>query len=183
MWYRGRDATPIPAASALDELRGSQLAERRTDGVVYNPGDFSAALQAVADAWREAFPHLEAAARQLSEAETVADHTPVFYHFWWNGAQATPTRREHLRRQRLYVESMAFAGREIGLQFGLYALWEKSTGDEKAFRSQATTLLAEDAAACRAAEDFFHKLGKPKNWAEAYAAKARRIEAYLAAKS
>lgn len=180
MWYAGRTESPVPAETALNELRRSQLAERHAGGILYNPSDFAAALQAVADAWREAFPHYEAAAHQLVKAEAVAENSPVFYHFWWNGSQPSPTAREHLRRQRLYVESVAMAGREIGLQFGLYALWEKNGRDENTYRGQATRRLSEDAAACRAASDYFRALGKPKDWADLYEAKAKRIEAFLA---
>jgi hypothetical protein len=75
---------------------------------------------------------------------------------------------------------MAFAGREIGLQFGLYALWEKSGREVGAYRALAAGLLAEDASACREAANYFGALGKPKDWAARYEAKARRIEAFLA---
>lgn len=180
MWYAGRTESPVPAAAALEELRRSQLAPRPAMGASYNPVDFVAALQAVAGAWREAFPHYQESARLLASAEAVAEATPVFYHYWWNGVQPCPMRREHLRRQRLYVESMACVGREIGLQFALYALWEETGHEAGAYRAQSPALLAEDAAACRAAADFFRALGKPKDWTAAYEAKARRIEAFLA---
>lgn len=179
MWYAGRTETPVPGETALEELRRSQLPERHAGDITYNPSNFAAALQVVADAWREAHPHYEAAARALTQAEIAADDTPVFYHFWWDGFQPSPTRREHLRRQRLYIESMAYAGREIGLQFALYALWELTGRDQAAYRAKATPLLTENAAACRAAANYFRPLGKPTGWADLYEAKARRIEIYL----
>ena len=179
MWYAGRIETPVPGQAALEELQRTQLAERHAGGVTYNPPDFAEALQAVANAWRLAFPHYENAARLLLQANAVADDSPVFYQIWWNGPQPSPTRREHIRRQRLYVESVALAGREIGLQFGLYALWARTGRDRDAYRAQAAPLLAEDGAACRVAADFFRDLGKPKEWANLYEAKAERIEAFL----
>jgi len=179
MWYADRKETPQPRAETLEELRRSQLAPRPAEETVYNPAEFPAALQAVADAWREAFPHYRDSARLLAEAESVADDTPVFYHYWWNGPAPCPTRREHLRRQRLYVESTAFAGREIGLQFALYALWENTGRDAAAYRSVAMPLLTDAATACRAAADFFRPLGLPKGWAALYEAKAKGIEAFL----
>lgn len=182
MWYAGRAAGPVPGTGAMDELRRSQLPARPAGDIIYNPADFVAALQAVADAWREALPHYAAAARLLVQAESVAASAPLHNQSWWSGTSPSPTRREHIRRQRLYVESMACAGREIGLQFGLYALWEKSGRDVSAYRAQATGLLARNAAACRAAEEYFHALGKPKDWDRQYAVKARAIEGLLAEK-
>ena len=179
MWYGGRTAPPIPDASTLDELRRTQLAPRLAGDFIYNPPNFSTALQAVADAWNDAFPLYIEAAIYLTKAEALADDTPVFYHFWWNGAASPPTRRDHLRRQRLHVKSMAHAGREIGLQFGLYALWEKTGRDQNAYRAKARTLLVEDVDACRVAANFFGSLGKPKDWADLYVMKAKRIEAFL----
>ncbi|MFA6546481.1 MAG: hypothetical protein WCS99_18840 [Limisphaerales bacterium] len=183
-WYGSRGQAPLPGSFPTDGLRASKLPPRTADdGTVYNPADFTAALQAVADAWRQAFPHYEAAARLLKQAEAAAGDAPLFYRFWWNGKQAIPTQRDHLRRQRLYVESMALTGREIGLQFGLHALWEKLGHDAGAYRKQAVAQLREDVVACRDAAGFFQALGKPKGWPAQYEAKARGIEEFLKAEN
>ena len=179
MWYGGRSASPIPDEKALEELRRSQLAPRRAGDVIYNPVDFGDALQAVADAWRAAAPHYADAGRLLGLAREAADDSPVFYHFWWNGNASSPTRREHLRQQQLYVVSMAVVGREIGLQFELYALWERVGHDVNSYQTQAEVRLREDAAACHTASRFFGSLEKPKDWGALYAAKAERIEKFL----
>lgn len=176
MWYGGRSASPIPEEKVLEELRRTQLSERRDEEIIYNPADFSAALQGVADAWRAATPHLEDAARLFEKAQDVAGDSPVGFQFWWKGAASPPSRREHLRRQKLYVESFSVAGREIGLQFELYALWERLGRDESAYRAQAASLLRENAEACRVASRVFGALGKPKDWGALYAAKAKRME-------
>lgn len=180
MWYAGRAATPIPAKESLDELRRSRNPPRTAGDRVFNPPDFSVALQSVADAWHDALPHYIEAARLLDEAEAAAADGPLFYRHWWNGPRATPTRTEHLRRQRRYVESMAAVGCEIGIQFELYALWERLGGDPVSYRVQARGRLHADAAACRDAADYFAKLGQPKDWPGLYATKAQRIEQFLA---
>jgi len=179
-WYQGRTAGPVPTAAALDVLRRNRLPPRPAADIVYNPVDFADALQAVADAWHDAFPHFAQSALLLARAAAAVDEGPLPHRSWWNGAQPTPTRREHLCRQRLYVESTALAGREIGLQFGLYARWERTGRDLAAYRESAKAELQEDAAACRDAAEFFGALGQPKDWAERYAAKAERIDAFLA---
>ena len=115
----------------------------------------------------------------MDRAVALADESPVFYRFWWSGAAPTPSRREHLRRQKMHLESMALAGREIGLHFGLHALWERTGHDAAAYRRQGESLLRADAEACRAAAKFFAALGKPKDWGQLYAAKAGALEAFL----
>lgn len=179
-WYEGRRHWPLPGKFAADNLRAHQSPPRTEGDRVYNPADFPAALQAVAGAWQAAFPHYQEAVHQLSLATAAADDVPVFYRFWWNGAQQTPTRREHLRRQLLHVESMALAGHEIGLHFGLHALWEQTGRDPDTYRAKASELLRHAAAASRAAAAHFHSLGRPKDWGQLYADKAIAIEQWLA---
>ncbi|MCW5548847.1 MAG: hypothetical protein KIT44_07775 [Opitutaceae bacterium] len=181
-WYAGRKQPPLPGPNGFGppDLVHTRQPPRREDDQAYNPEDFGEALQAVADAWEQAAPYYAEAARQLQAAESVAGDEPVFYHFWWNGAAPSPTRREHLRRQRLYVESMGLAGREIGRHFGLHALWIKCGCRADAYRRLAGEALQADAAACRHAADFFTTLGAPKDWGRLYAEKAAAIESYLA---
>ncbi len=182
MWYAGRKKLPLPGADGFgpDDLAENRQPPRREGEGVYNPADFTDALQAVATAWREATPHYAEAAQLLTQAETAADYTPVFYHCWWAGEAPVPTRRAHLHRQWLYVESMRLAGREIGLHFGLHALWEKCGRDAAAYRHLADDLLNETTTACREAAAFFQELGKPRDWGALYAAKAAAIERYRA---
>jgi hypothetical protein len=181
-WYAGRKRLPLPGPDGFGpvDLPKTRQPPRHEDGHDYNPADFGAALQAVADAWHLAAPHYAEAAGCLAKAEAIASDEPLFYRFWWNGAAPSPTRREHVRRQRLYVESMGCAGRESGLHFGLHALWEKCGHDAPAYRREAADLLQADMAACRAAADYFSGLGKPKDWGSLYAAKAAALAAYLA---
>ncbi|MBS0664469.1 MAG: hypothetical protein JSR48_14480 [Verrucomicrobia bacterium] len=178
-WYHGRAAGPIPAARDLDELRRTQLPPRPAGEKLYNPPDFAAALQAVADAWHDALPHLAESASQLARAEGVVEDGPLHHRFWWNGAAASPDRREHLRRQRRYVESTAAAGREIGLQFGLYARWVRLNGDPEAYRTASAAEMRELTDACHAAAEYFGAVGQPPQWAEDYAAKAARFAEFL----
>ena len=181
-WYAGRKQLPLPGPDGFGpaDLAHTRQPPRREGDREYNPEDFGEALQAVADAWEKAGQHYTEAARQLQAAESAAGNEPVFYHFWWNGDAPSPTRREQLRRQRLYVESMGFAGREIGQHFGLHARWEKCGHDAAAYRRLAAEALEADAAACRHAADFFTALGVPRDWGRLYAEKAAAIEAYLA---
>ena len=181
-WYAGRKRLPLPGPDGFGpaNLAETRQPPRREAGQDYNPADFGDALQAVADAWQCAAPHYAEALRHLKEAEAVASDEPVFYQFWWNGPAPTPTRREHLRRQRLYVESMSVTGGELGIHFGLHARWEKCGRNESAYRRQAAGLLHADLAACRIAADYFSALGAPRDWGRLYAEKAAAIEDYLA---
>lgn len=179
-WYEGRRHLPLPGQFRDTSLRSHQAPPRMDGATLYNPADFGAALQAVADAWAEATPHYTAAVRHIGLALAGAAAAPVFHQHWWNGSQPTPTQHEHVRRQQLHLQSMALAGREIGLHFGLHALWERTGHDAAAYRAQAETLLRADADACREAADYFAALGKPKDWGRLYAEKAAAIERYLA---
>ena len=179
-WYEGRRHLPLPGQFRDESLRSHQAPPRPDGATIYNPADFGSALQAVADAWTQAGPHYAEAVRQIGRALAGAAAAPVFHQHWWNGPQPTPTQHEHVRRQQLHLQSMTLAGREIGLHFGLHALWERTGRDATAYRRQAATLLRADADACREAADYFAALGKPKDWGRLYAAKADAIEAYLA---
>jgi hypothetical protein len=181
-WYGSRGTPPLPGSFPTEGLRVSKLPPRTADnGTLLNPDDLAVALQAVADAWRHASPHYQQASDLLKQAQAAVGDAPLFYRFWWNGIRPVPSPREHLRRQRLYVDSMALTGREIGLQFGLHALWERLGHNAAAYHQQAGEQLRDDAAACREAARFFRAFGRPKGWPEQYEAKARGIETYLGA--
>jgi len=143
-WYDFR-------AKREGQPRGAQLPPRDH----FNPPD---AGRVVGEAWAAAYPHYEKAVGHLRSALEVAEDLPVGYAHWYDGA--TITRREHIRRQLLYVESVGLTGREIGMQFG-YLAGKRDP---------------QHGAACRAAADFFRKLDQPKGWAEQYEQKTKEID-------
>jgi hypothetical protein len=189
-WYAGRDIAPIP--ESFHRLVAGKASDWRMDGEAfkpngafpYNAGTLGEMMQSVADAWQQAGPHYEAAIAAMRSALEVAEDRPVGYAHWWSGEPPVPTRRDHIRRQLLYLESMAVIGREIGLHFGLFALYEKQSRDEAKFREAAPALLREDRAACVTAAEFVEKLGDScpgsiKSWPGLYRKKAQRIDEYL----
>lgn len=182
MWYAGRKRWPLPGPEAFgpSNLAESRQPPRHDGARTLNPPAFADALAAVGAAWRAAAPPYEEAVGHFDQAIAAALDEPVFYTFWWNGEGPAPTRREHLRRQRLHAVTLLAAGREIGLHFALHAIWERVAHDPAAYRAMAAELLGEDAAACDAAADIFADLGRPKDWAGQYRAKAAAIRAFLA---
>ena len=191
-WYIGRNSLPIPDGFATVvtgqdpnwRMGGEML--KPNGAFPYNSGNFGDLLQSVSDSWCRADSHYQAAISAMKSALDSADDSPVGYAHWWSGVQAVPTRREHIRRQMLYLESMAVTGREIGLHFGLFSLYEKSSRDAERFRDAASALLRADQAACLAVADFFEKLGDKcpdaqKTWVGLYRKKAQGIAEYLAA--
>lgn len=185
-WYPGRESAPIPEDFAKAGIQGGE-APRAAGPLTYNPPDLAERLQRVGDAWRLAFPHYQQALEYMHAAAEKAGDSPVFYSYWWSGEAKPPTRREHLRREGRYLESMAVVGREIGIHFSLNALYERTRHDPGAYRQQANDLLREDIQACRDAADLFERLKTDggdkmshRDWAMRYRAKAERIETYLA---
>jgi len=184
-WYAGRESAPLPGDFAAHGIAGGEP-PRASALITYNPPDLPERIQRVADAWRAAYPHYQAAIASMRQAAAEAGDAPLFYAYWWNGGAKSPSRREHLRRQGIYLESMAVTGRELGLHFALDALYERLNRDPDAYKEQATELLREDIDACHAAGDYFERLkaqGDDRNagrgWAALYRAKAERIQAYL----
>ncbi|MCG3150736.1 MAG: hypothetical protein PCFJNLEI_04237 [Verrucomicrobiae bacterium] len=143
MWYEFRS-----------KLRGQPHGEKLPPRDQFNPPD---AARLVAEAWAAASPHYAQAVAHLRAALEVAEDLPVGYAHWYDGA--TITRREHIRRQLLYVESVGLTGREIGMQF----------------RYLAGQRAPDHVAACQAAAEFFRKLGQPKGWAEQYEQKLKEL--------
>ena len=144
MWYDFR-------ATLQGRPRGTVLPPR--DG--FNPPE---AARVVGEAWAAAYPHYAQAAAHLRAALDITGDQPVGYAHWY--PDTAITRREHIRRQLLYVESVGIAGREIGMQFGYLA----GKRDPR------------HAEACLAAAAFFRDLGQPKGWSEQYERKARELE-------
>jgi hypothetical protein len=114
----------------------------------YNSGNFGDLLQSVSDAWCRTDFHYQTAISAMKSALESADGSPVGYAHWWSGIQIVPNRREHICRQMLYLESVAVTGREIGLHFGLFSLYEKSSRDAERFRDAASDFPRADQAAC-----------------------------------
>ncbi len=86
----------------------------------------------------------------------------------------------------LYLESVLVTGREIGLHFGLFSLYEKSSRDAERFRDAASDFLRADQAACLVVAEFFEKLGDKcpdaqKSCVGLYRKKALGIAEYLSA--
>ena len=191
-WYIGRNSLPIPDVFATvvagkdSNWRMGGEALKTNGAFSYNAGTFGDLLLAVSDAWHQASPHYQAAISAMSSALECADNTPVGYAHWWSGSQSVPSRLEHIRRQLMYLESMAVTGREIGLHFGLFALYEKSSRDAALFQHVAVDLLLADHAACLVVAEFFEKLGDKcpdaqKSWVGLYRKKALGIAEYLSA--
>jgi hypothetical protein len=176
MWYAGRAIPPTGEGWAKSRL-GLELPPKKAGPITYNNGTLADQLQGVSDAWRMAFPHYEKAIALMHQAFEHSDDGPLFYAFWWSGSD-TPTRREHIRRQKLYLESIAYCGLEIGLHFGLQAQYEMVDGDPERYREQAAALLKEDAEACLVAAEFFEGL-RYRDWPELYRNKAAEIARYL----
>lgn len=190
-WYAGRGSAPVPATFAAivagtagDWRMGGELL-KPNGSFPYNAGTLGDLLQAVSDAWSRAGPHYEEAVLAMRSALKAADDARVGYAAWWSGARAVPSRREHVRRQLLYLESMAVIGREMGLHFGLFALYERRSRDAAQFREEAPDLMRADRDACIAAALFVEGLGERcpaglSAWPGLYRKKAREIEEYLA---
>lgn len=189
-WYGGRDRAPTPAVleAARESLAKTAESPKPSGTTTYNGGDLGAMCEAVSDAWREAMPHYHRAIRAMRRAVAEADGSPVGYAHWWAGLQPAPSKRDHLRRQLLYLESMAVIGGEIGLHFGLHAAWERTRPDEMRYKREAESLLWEDAAACRDAALQVERFPATtpahiREWAAKYRAKADAIAAYIAGRA
>jgi hypothetical protein len=191
-WYRGRGYVPTPQAFILE---GAVLGAgesgpqplKPNGASPYNAGSLADLLGNVGHAWAQATPHYARAITAMREAVGVASDEPVGYAHWWTGAPAVPTVREHLRRQLLYLESMAMVGREIGLNFALHALSERAGHRDAAYRTAGSDLLREDCAACLESAEYLERVAAGRTevpwatWPALYRQKAAGITAYLAA--
>ncbi len=184
-WYAGKNFAPLPESFETKGLSLPAHCVRYALPFVYN--DSATSLQGVSDAWKRAYPHYMEAVRHLDEAIAEADDTPVFYSYWWSGEAESPSRLEHLRRQQRYIEGMGLVGREIGIHFGLNALYNRLDGDAEAYLRESGPLIREDIEACRAIAEFFGRTSFRSDyykqmyfkWKELYSKKAALSEAYL----
>ena len=187
-WYAGKGEAPLPdfLSGQSEVLEATRLVPKPTVGFAYNEGTLADCLERVGNGWHLAVPHLAEACRQLDAALAVADpEVPVGYAFWWTGEAASPRRREHLARHKLYVEFMMTLGREIGIQFSLHAAFERLGRDANAYLANATPQLRDDLDACRAVVALidgsmagFPEMRKspPARWRDAYLRKIRQLE-------
>lgn len=185
-WYPGQECAPLPEELEKCGIQGGEP-PRQAGPLTYNPPDLAERLQRVGDAWRLAYPYYMQALDSMRKAAEAADDRPVFYGYWWSGEGQVPSRKEHLQRQCLYIESMGVTGREIGIHFSLNALFERVGRDAAAYRERTTELLREDVQACLDAAQFYERIKETgedrradRDWAGLYRAKAERINAYLA---
>ena len=184
-WYAGKNFAALPESFETKGLSLPAHCVRHALPFVYN--DSATSLQGVSDAWKRAYPHYMEAVRHLDEAIAEADDTPVFYSYWWSGEAKSPSRLEHLRLQQRYIEGMGLVGREIGIHFGLNALYNRLNGDAEVYSREAGPLLREDIEACRAIAEFFgrtsfrndHYKRMYYKWKELYSQKAALSETYL----
>lgn len=189
-WYNGKNYVPTPDKLMEESIRLSEGNGRgevlKPNGAFpYNSGGLADLLDQVATAWELATPHYGRAITAMQNAWKTAKAYPLGYSYWWTGDPATPTQRDHLGRQMLYLVSMALTGREIGLHFALHALSERLDHDEDAFRAEAAQLLTDDQAACIDVAAFFERIAANKpnapwaKWPAIYRRKADGIAAYL----
>ncbi len=194
-WYAGRYVTPTPEGFAAQQpITDDEPLLPKADGdFVYNGGTRADIFAAIGDAWEAAWPHYQAAGKHMEASVSVASDEPLGYADWWSGLKPSPTRRQHLRRQKLYIDSMGLVGREIGLHFALNAIWLRCLEAAPAadapsrYRAAAESLLRQDIAACLAVAEFFDALRATgddrdpnRDWSARHRAKARAIEEYLA---
>lgn len=179
---------PLPEVLSLPGRDGAPLVAKNAVGFAYNGGNLADCLEAVGAGWRLAAPHLLEASRQLDTAIAVADDTPVGYAYWWNGTAKPLSRREHLRRHRIYTEFTGFLGHEIGLHFALHGRFERLGRDPEAYLAEAGPLLQEDLDACRRIVAFIDALIRDyptaerlpaRRWRDDYARKVAALEAHL----
>lgn len=203
-WYMGLYYMPTPEGFAkfgryyysppmgrefrtayADSLIDMACAPKQAGPVIYNGGNLADLSEGIHQSWRRAFPYYMNAAASMREAIRAAQDGPLFYAFWWPDGKETPSRREHLIRQERYLSSMGFFGGEIGLHYGLLAVYERAGRDPEAYFEQAKALLAEDIEACRNASEYFASLealglrGNGCGLAESFKNKAERLREYI----
>jgi len=189
-WYRGRTTIPTPEGFAKKRLGGG-LFEKQANSFIYNEGTVQDRLEAVYRVWKDAYPFYEQAIAAMDEALAKVDQESLFYSYWWKGSEAIPSPREHLERQKLYLEVTSKVYREIGIHFGLQALYESVAEEPDKYYGIARERLNEDMQACRAAAEVFEKIVSAKQcrtkhsceqfkkYIQEYRAKAKAIDNYI----
>jgi len=192
-WYKGRGYPPIPEAFSNAKYPRQGLKENDANGWIYNEGELKDKFELIGEVWEKAWPHYDKAINWMEKAIDKADEKELFYSYWWSGEDPSPTRLEQLQKQKLYLESMGLIGREIGLHFALWGLYEQLGGNAIKYRKEAVDLLTKDAEACRKCSDFFIRIAQGpstssndklsmQTLSEKYKDKADAIDSYLQAK-
>ncbi len=182
-WYGGKNYVPSYEGFAKHGL-GKGLFEKPANNYVYNEGDLKDQCVRVYEAWMDAYRYYEEALELMDEAYEMASDRKLFYSYWWDGDKESPTVKEHIRRQRLYIRSVGVTGRQIGLDFGLRAIWLDHYGKPAEYKKAAREMLMKDAKACEELKEFFEKTnGKVfSNFVEAFSKRAKGIREYLNSK-
>ncbi len=183
--WNSRAFTPIPEEWAKNRISLGQCPKLSPGGYLYNP-NLVDGLVGVCQAWKDAKPHLDMAVDYMQQAVNAADKSALGYQHWWNGSEQSPTRHEHLRRQLIYQKAMRAIQYEIGLCFGLQAIYERVNGDADLYRRESKQLLQEDMKACLDAANFLEQTKisgddrqKDRNWVIEYRNRAAGIKIYL----
>jgi len=94
--------------------------------------------------------------------------------------------REHIQRQIVFLKSNSLAGREIGIHFGLLAIYEKVGRNKTEYFNQARDILPELISACQNAHEYFKQLESDRKFAwpcfaysERYLNKVKKTKKYL----
>ena len=189
-WYNGREYPPIPDVFSLKKYSQQCSKGNIANGWIYNNGEKKDQFELIGKVWRLAWPYYQEAIGWMDKAVDKADEEELFYAYWWSGKEPSPTRKEHLQKQKLYLESMGLIGREIGLHFSLMGLYELLNRDAEMYRKKAKNLLIEDAEACRRCVSFFEQVAlnlnvpdedklQVQSYVVQYINKANAIDNYL----
>jgi hypothetical protein len=184
-WYSGREYPPVPDVIPRENYLRQGFKENMANGWIYNDGGEAGQNELIGEVWSRAWPFYQRAVDWMDKAIAQVDDGELFYAYWWSGEEKSPTRKEHLKQQKLYLESIGIVGHEIGLHFSLLSLYERLNGDHEKYRKEARDLLAEDAEASRACAEFLMRYAEAKetpqmkSWAEQYLKKAEVIDDYL----
>ncbi len=182
-WYGGKGYTPTYEGFLKNGL-GKGLFAKGANGYVYNEGDIKDQLERVSEAWAAAYPYYVKSAELMEDAYKSADKRELFYSYWWDGDKKAPNAKEHIRREKLFIEAVGLTGRQIGIDFGLRNVWYESYPSEEKYKTNAAELLKQDIEACEAVAEFFQKLSNSgakhfDKFVEMYNKRAEGIKEYL----
>ncbi len=184
-WYQGKKYSPTFANYKKHGL-GKGLFEKRANNFAYNAGEIRDQLWTVHKAWLNAFPYYQKATAAMEQAYKIADEKELFYSYWWDGPKKTPTIKEHIKRQKLFIESVGLTGLQIGLDFGMRKIWLDNASNEADYKKAVKGLMARDIEACKAIAEFFDKVEKEEytradlsKWEYLYRKRAQETEKYL----
>lgn len=93
-----------------DVNRLSRLANIRkpANGFLYNPASLYEVIERIVKCYGLAEKHLQRAAEHMKDAYRAATDAQMIGAYRYRGNKKTPTEKEHIRRQLLYIESLYF---------------------------------------------------------------------------